>query len=360
MAKIKVEKPPFLFTNRPLLPSNPLLIPGLDTPKTLKRKSWEQSPPICSECGIAYERPRKPRYFCDPACQRQWEMRLSRRPYVPIKFRNKDWPGRDAGELPPEVQLVRDIWNKTLDKGHAIVTCGASRYSFPTNEWPLREDARGKKCERPAGWGTNHQGTGTCRFHGGNSPGSVKKAERLRIEEEMRVREMVYGTPIEQITPDEAILQELARTAGHVQWLYEKMQEVEDEFGENAALKQSTKLGQTPAVWVDLYHRERQHLMQVAKTASSMNISERQIRLAEEQGQLIAQVIRGFMQDPQLGLTPQQMVDAPEVMRRHLAAIPVRTTPTPTAPSIVQANGLTAETNKIVEASARDVDDPED
>jgi len=168
---------------------------------------------------------------------------------------------------------------------------------------------------------------------------------------------MIYGMPVEQIDPGEAVLQELARTAGHVQWLYEKMQEVEDDYGKDTALEQNTRMGRTPAVWVDLYYRERQHLLSVAKTAASMGIQERHIRLAEEQGRLLADVIRSFMQDPDLGLSPEQMVKAPELMRRHLAAIPMSTKPKPQAPSILLEDGLLAETPRETFIDAEVVDD---
>ena len=34
-----------------------------------------------------------------------------------------------------------------------------------------RTNRRGDPCELPAGWGTDHVGTGACRFHGGSSTG---------------------------------------------------------------------------------------------------------------------------------------------------------------------------------------------
>ena len=189
---------------------------------------------------------------------------------------------------------------------------------------------------------------------------SNKRALRLRLEEEMRVKQMVYGTDIEGITPEDAILQELARTAGHVNWLRTKMDEIETEFGQNSALQQSTKLGRTPAVWVELYQKERAHLVSVAKTASTMGIQERQIQLAEEQGRLLADVLRNFLADPQLGLTPEQKVLTPEIMRRHIAAIEASTRPAPRQTAIVEANGMTAETNQFVASQLGGDDDPED
>ena len=364
MPRPKTPQPPWRFTNASLIPTNPHFELGKFTPKDFKAWCWQQSPPLCSECGTPYVRPGRPDYFCSSGCTSRWTDRLSGRPFLPVKYRNQDWPGKAAGELPPEIQSIRDMWNTGLDgTRNAIVVCGANCYGYPTNEWPMVEDRRGHQCQLPAGWQTEHPGTGKCRFHAGLTKQSNIKAQRENLLEKAKVNEMIYGTPVEEIDPGAAVLQELARTAGHVQWLYEKMQEVETEYGQDAALQQSTKMGRTPAVWIDLYYRERQHLLTVAKTAASMGIQERQIRMAEEQGRLLADVIRAFMNDPDLGLSPEQMVRAPELMRRHLAAIPMKTEPRPQAPSIVLQDGMIADAPRDIEVAiiVDDYDDdPED
>lgn len=47
----------------------------------------------------------------------------------------------------------------------------------------------GKPCKRPAGWGTDHPGTGRCKLHGGLTPAPVGRyasVERPRIKDLMR------------------------------------------------------------------------------------------------------------------------------------------------------------------------------
>lgn len=364
MPRPNVPKSPFLFSNISLVPPAPQFILGDYTPKSWKAFCWSQSPPICSECGTAYVRPHKARYFCSGGCSDRWTRRMStKRILVPVKFRSKEWPGKENGEPPPEVAAIREMWNTAMDKPGFIVKCGAQSFGYPTNEWPLRQDRRGHTCQLAAGWQTDHPGTGRCRYHGGLTKQSNTKAVRERMIEQAKVDEMIYGSPAEQIDPGEAIMQELARTAGHVQWLFQKLQDEEQELvkeGEspNKVLKQYTKLGQTPSVWIDLYFRERQHLMQVAKTASGMGIAERQIRLAEEQGRLLASVIQGFIND--MELTPQQMVKAPEIMRKHLAMIPLSTAPRARAPEVVGPDGtlLTDDREDVIDVDP--LDDPED
>jgi hypothetical protein len=64
---------------------------------------------------------------------------------------------------------------------------------------------------------------------------------------------------------------------------------------------------------------ERDRCAKFAKTALDAGIAERQVRLAERQGALIAEVLRAVMGDPELGLTPEQRKAMPHAARRALA-----------------------------------------
>lgn len=365
MPRPNVPKSPFLFSNISLVPPAPHFILGDYTPKSWKAHCWSQSPPMCAECGTHYVRPHgKVSYFCSSGCGDRWQRRMSvKRILVPVKFRNKDWPGRENGEPPPEVAAIREMWNTAMDKPGFIVKCGAQSFSYPTNEWPLRPDRRGHTCQLQAGWQTDHPGTGRCRYHGGLTKQSNTKAMRERLIEQAKVDEMIYGAPVEQIDPGEAVMQELARTAGHVQWLFEQLQKEEQdlvETGESPSkvLKQFTKLGQTPSVYIDLYFRERQHLLTVAKTAAGMGIAERQIRLAEEQGRQISQVLKGFIDA--MGLTPEQLVRAPQIMREQLQQIQIATAPRSRAPEVVGPDGTLLSNEREDVIDVEPLDDPED
>jgi hypothetical protein len=119
-----------------------------------------------------------------------------------------------------------------------------------------------------------------------------------------------YGTPVE-VEPLDALLGELWRTAGHVQWLSELIAELDHEgtgqarvSGEDysssgrSGLKQyTTDKGLTwekPAVWLELYQSERTHLARVAKDCLTVGIEERRVKLAESQGRMIAGMMRSF------------------------------------------------------------------
>jgi hypothetical protein len=68
----------------------------------------------------------------------------------------------------------------------------------------------------------------------------------------------------------------------------------------------------------DLEAKERERCANFASKAVAAGLNERMVRLAERQGELLAQVIRGVLDE--LGLSAEQKQLAPEVVRRHLAA----------------------------------------
>jgi hypothetical protein len=180
-------------------------------------------------------------------------------------------------------------------------------------------------CKRPAGWGTDHPGMGRCKLHGGSTP-DHKNAAKVEIA---RRAVVTYGLPRE-VTPDVALLEEVHRTAGHVAWLGEVVAGLEqDELvfglaevvdkgaGEFPGIDQTAK--SAPSVWLDLYQRERAHLVRVSKAAIDAGIAERQVRIAEQQGQMLAKVINRVLDA--LDLTGEQKARVPEVVPRILRSI---------------------------------------
>lgn len=182
-------------------------------------------------------------------------------------------------------------------------------------------------CARPSGWGTDHAGAGRCKLHGGSAPSGRVAGQRVLAEQAVKT----YGLPLD-VSPTEALLDEVKWTAGHVAWLRVQVQELErqalvwgktEEVDKGAGEFTGVDIthAAVPNVWLELYRVERKHLLDVCKAAIACGIAERQVRLAEQQGALLASVIRAVLGDSELGLTPEQQKAAPAVVVRHLRAV---------------------------------------
>jgi hypothetical protein len=172
-----------------------------------------------------------------------------------------------------------------------------------------------------------------CGFHGGTTRQAKAGALRRATEEKARNLVNTYGRKIET-TAVEALLDEVQWTAGHVAWLRERVQEIEDgpvgDGTENPLVWGRTKRktggedrGETyeagANAWLKLYQQERTHLVKVSESAIRAGIEERRVKLAESQGEQVAQAIRGILDD--LNLTPEQIARVPDIVPKHLRAL---------------------------------------
>ena len=187
-------------------------------------------------------------------------------------------------------------------------------------------------------------GAEVCRVHGGRAP-QVKAAAARRLAAqaaEQAVRTL--GLAVD-ISPTEALLEEVRWTAGHVAWLRGKVQELaeepthrhvtfdgEDEDlletpGQRGALVWGTTKVKTggddagttqeakPSLWYELYARERTHLIKVCDAAIRAGVEERRVRLAEQQGDLLAFAIRRILEAFGLADDPRVPEVVPGVLR---------------------------------------------
>jgi hypothetical protein len=160
-------------------------------------------------------------------------------------------------------------------------------------------------------------GADKCRLHLG------KKLEQHRQKVAAIKAVQTYGLPAE-VDPHDALLEEVHRTAGHVRWLGQIVGELDQGdlvWGVAQEKTGGDDWGTTskaaPNVWLELYHRERQHLVKVAKAAIDAGIDERRVQLAEEQGRVIVDVLRATLTDLGVDVTP----DVAATVGRHLRAV---------------------------------------
>jgi hypothetical protein len=184
---------------------------------------------------------------------------------------------------------------------------------------PTRHESCGAKtragtpCKRPAGAGTEHVGLGRCKHHGGCTPGQIKNVQA----QQARLAAAEFGLA-RDIAPHDALIEELQRTAGLVSFYGARAAELQQDDLHGPVGSTHNAIPKHEAhIWVRLHQEERVHFTRVAKTCVECGIAERQIKLAEEQGRLIATAIRGILDE--LGVADQPEV--PGIVRRHLSLV---------------------------------------
>jgi hypothetical protein len=177
------------------------------------------------------------------------------------------------------------------------------------------------------------RGLTVCRAHGGAQKVTRAKAteriEQAKVEKIVADAVVTYGLPVD-VDPVEALLAEVRWTAGHVAWLRDRVQEIEQKAlvwgktktDDNQATEfpgLNTTEQAVPNVWLTLYQAERKHLVDVCKTAIAAKIDERRVRLAEQQGEILIGAIQTILGE--LNLTAEQHAKVPEIVPRVLRSI---------------------------------------
>lgn len=114
-----------------------------------------------------------------------------------------------------------------------------------------------------------------------------------------------------QIDPIQALIEEIARAAGHVSWLENRIS------GFTIGDDPEAVLDSAQRQWFVLYQEERDRLVKVAKVALDAGVAERQVRLAEQRGALIAGAIEAILDQLQLSAEQRRRVPVvvPDVLR---------------------------------------------
>ena len=128
----------------------------------------------------------------------------------------------------------------------------------------------------------------------------MKHAQKIQAERAVAT----LGLP-RDVAPHVALLEEVHRAAGHVAWIGEivgRMQEKELVQGVTKAIRhpdgtQTVEAQAAISVWVKLYHDERDRLVRVSKAALDAGVAERFVRLAEQEAQHLASVVKAILTD---------------------------------------------------------------
>lgn len=159
----------------------------------------------------------------------------------------------------------------------------------------------GNTCHAHPGLGTTHHGIGPCWAHGGNT-----KRENA-IGAWMMAHEIARSL---NVTPWEALLGEVRRSAGEVAWLDWKVAQ---------APSDGDLLDGEYARWDAKRGEARRWLGRVSKMALDAGVAERLVAQYQFEAEAIASVLLGTLED--LGWTPDQIDQARPLFRRRMLAL---------------------------------------
>jgi hypothetical protein len=181
------------------------------------------------------------------------------------------------------------------------------------------------RCKHELGWGTQHHGVGRCKLHGGASP----QAELGGLVLLARREQAVMGIPL-SIEPQDAILECIRISAGEVAYASERIADLREEDAVGAVRRQSEREDaegnvtqeirfDAPQVhiWIAVRHEAMDRLVQFSFAAIKAGIEERRVKIAEQQGMLLAQAIQGILRE--LGVSDQPEVAG--IVRKHLTLV---------------------------------------
>ena len=236
----------------------------------------------------------------------------------------------------------------------------------------------GVTCKQVKGYGTDHPGYGACKRHGGTTPNGKKHAALERARTELaRVKGGMtfYGRRL-QVDPEQALLEEMQRTAGAVRWLeavmaewgeFERltaeMQDTDprprdelEQMAEDAVERvmrtiaahehggASTRVthqdertglpsliavhstdravGFTDteyAAWMKVYREERRHLVACAKACIDAGIAERRQAVLEARAQMLRAVLLHALAAAGVKLPEEQQLQLIAAATKHVA-----------------------------------------
>lgn len=178
----------------------------------------------------------------------------------------------------------------------------------------------GEQCRRPS-----MKGGTVCASHGGKSP-QAKAAAARRLAEEKAAKAMrLFAEPVD-IDPARALVELVQWTAGEVAYWREQVRELAETNPEALTWgtvrekvggeDYGTTLEAKPNVAYLMLTDAQDRLAKYAAAALKAGVEERRVKLAEDQGALVAQVIRAILD--QLDLSPAQAAKVPEVVPTQL------------------------------------------
>lgn len=191
----------------------------------------------------------------------------------------------------------------------------------------MRCSAKRRNGEGCGAWAV--RGATVCRMHGGSSP-QARAAAARRVQEEKAARAAQRLAQPITTDPSQALLDLVSSAAGEVAYWRNRVDEIQDR-DEKRLTSGLTKITEgkdrggvttlrtvetIAAIEYRMWTMAQDRLAQYATAALRAGVQERQIKLAEQEGALVAEVIKAILD--QLDLSPEQVARVPEVVPAQL------------------------------------------
>jgi hypothetical protein len=195
---------------------------------------------------------------------------------------------------------------------------------------------KGTPCEHQPGWGTQHVGVGRCKLHGGAEAHAQVNGLVLLARREQQV----MGQPL-SIEPQDAILECIRIAAGEVFYASERVAALDasdavgpvtthslrrvlaEPAGEGESENEPHTVADTRAgppalhIWIQTRRQAMDRLVQYSFAALKAGIEERRVKIAEQQGMLLAQAIQGILRELEVDSRPE----VAGIVRKHLVLV---------------------------------------
>ena len=181
-------------------------------------------------------------------------------------------------------------------------------------------------------------GGSVCIHHGGRTQATGAAVTRYRNEQVAEHAANMLGLVDYDITPTEALLQEVREAAANTAFMRARVQSLVGEKNLDDPLhpliwgqtsEKTVAASQFPGTdeefaaqvngWYSLYLQERDRMVRAAQMALRAGVEERRVRLAEMGADVIVGRIRQILNA--LSLTPAQLLQADEVVPLQIAAL---------------------------------------
>lgn len=212
-------------------------------------------------------------------------------------------------------------------------TCGRRHASGTKGARPCKRHRSKHHPTDPGGpcCGSAMRGQDLCPAHGGKAKQNMDAAER-RMDAEKAQKLLAealtdaYGDDVPDVPPADAMLRAVSWTYAEVTVLRRKVAELGDHERVWGVTREKTggdDHGTTeearPNIWWTMLREAMRDLVKFAAAARAAGCDEARVRIAEQQGMMLADVIRAILGD--LDLTAQQQQLVSTVVPRHLRAI---------------------------------------